>query len=113
MVRKVTGRVMRLPASLNPESQGDRIFPPCPTKSGRVVGGEHWSDEATRDRASRVTRIRERRLEWNGLGTRRSCASARVCLKKEREIQELKKDAKKLLTTAGLVRDCPLNERQV
>jgi hypothetical protein len=28
-----------------------------------------------------------------------------VCLKKEREIQELKKDAKKLLTTAGLVRD--------
>jgi len=31
-----------------------------------------------------------------------------VCLKKEREIQELKKDAKKLLTTAGLVRDCPL-----
>jgi hypothetical protein len=38
-----------------------------------------------------------------------------VCLKKEREIQDLKKDAKKLLTTAGLVRDCPLsarNERQ-
>jgi hypothetical protein len=29
-----------------------------------------------------------------GLGTRRSCASARVCLKKERKIQELKKDAK-------------------
>src|SRR6266446_1588227 len=54
-----------------------------------------------------LTRIRERRLEWIGLGTRRSCASARVCLKKERKIQELKKDAKKLLTTAGLVRDCP------
>jgi hypothetical protein len=51
------------------------------------------------------TRIRERRLEWIGLGTRRPCASARVCLKKEREIQELKKDAKKLLTTAGLVRN--------
>jgi hypothetical protein len=48
-----------------------------------------------------VTRIRERRLEWIGLGTRRSCASAWVCLKKERKIQELKKDAKKLLTTAG------------
>src|SRR4029077_13985758 len=64
-------------------------------------------DEATRDRASRVTRIRERRLEWIGLGTRRSCATARVCLKKEREIQELKKDAKKFLTTAGLVRDSP------
>src|SRR4029077_5781225 len=64
-------------------------------------------DEATRDRASRVTRIRERRLEWIGLGTRRSCASARVCPKKERKIQEPKKDAKKLLTTAGLVRDCP------
>jgi hypothetical protein len=28
-----------------------------------------------------------------------------VCLKKERKIQELKKDAKELLTTAGLVRD--------
>ena len=54
-----------------------------------------------------MTRIRERRLERIGLGTRCSCASARVCLKKEREIQELKKDAKKLLTTAGLVRDCP------
>jgi hypothetical protein len=54
-----------------------------------------------------VTRIRERRLEMIGLGTRRSYASARVCLKKERKIQELKKDAKKLLTTAGLVRDCP------
>jgi transposase len=26
MVRKVIGRMMRLPASLNPESQGDRIF---------------------------------------------------------------------------------------
>jgi len=26
MVRNVTVRVMRLPASLNPESQGDRIF---------------------------------------------------------------------------------------
>jgi hypothetical protein len=33
-----------------------------------------------------------------------------VCLKKEREIQELKKDAKKLLTTAGLVRDCPSSD---
>jgi transposase len=41
----------------------------------------------------------------------RSCASARVCLKKEREIQELKKDAKKLLTTAGLVRDSPSTDQ--
>ena len=38
-------------------------------------------------------------------GTKVPCEVA--CLKKEREIQELKKDAKKLLTTAGLVRDCP------
>ena len=51
----------------------------------------------------------KRRLEMIGLGTRRSCASARVCLKKERKIQELKKYAKNLLTTTGLVRDCPLS----
>ena len=44
-----------------------------------------------------------------GLRTRRPCASARVCLKKERKIQELKKDAKNLLTTAGPVRDCSLS----
>jgi len=41
MVRKVTGRVMRLPASLNPESQGDRIFHHGPTMIEEMDGGQH------------------------------------------------------------------------